>query len=799
MRHFYPCAFILLLILSTHVSKAQLAAGDIVFSGYSSDVGSDGFSFIATTAIAAGDSFFITDKGYELAGTLRANEGTFKYVVPSGGLAAGDQVSIEDFGTGTFTASDGGSVTEYGSFNPSITGDQLIAFTGNVVTNSNITVTTYLAALTYNGSGSFENVDPISSNETNLPAGLTLGTDAIAISHRDNGRLTFDTSFLSGTAASIKTRACNSGNWETDNNLIYDLPPYAQNSWNGTAWSSGSNPTSDHNAVISTGQTLTISSALSIAEVSVESGSTLAINDGVTLTLAGDLTNSGTISGTGTISFNNNANISRTRGSVTEFEGTINVESGTTLQTNDLLRLTATSASSYGMLSGDGTVSGNVMIQCYLDLAGGSSDGRWYQLASPVTNTTFADFNESQTLTVSSGSTGTVWQWDAANSAWASPTASSSTVENGRGYTFFTGTNSSVDYIRAEAGTIELTGTVANANVDHALSYNNGQSSSVSFVGGTSSGATEGWNLIGNPYASQYNWSGQTRPSGLNDAIYVYQSDNNFATYIGGVGANNGTQYLAPFQAFWVQTTSGTPGTLTIAASQRVTSQSTELFKTNTIDGIHLKVSTSSNKQDEIFVGFDNNASIGFDGDYDAWKLINGDGVPNLYSQIGQEFFSINRVSLSDLQSFAIGLNYEIHGDPLSINLKNAQLQSYQQVVLEDLKDNITHDFVNGDYSFVNDTTYRSDRFILHFKQSTVSLDDAIATDWYTYTTENGIAVKAPNANDARIEIYNMAGQLVRFKDHFTQEAHFSLQKGSGLYLVKLIEDQKTTTLKIAL
>ena len=629
MKHSYSrgIGFLFFLLVINSTSYAQLNAGDIVFSGYNSDAGADGFSIIATTSISAGEIIIFTDNGW-LSGsnTFRSGEGFVSYTVPVGGLSLGDQVAFEDVsGAGnSYVASDGGSLSHVGSLNPALAGDQIFAFSGTVTNTTTFTVTQVICGLDFRGNDGAFDADATSPQTTALPPDLTEGTNAVALtSTLDNGRLAFDTSFLSGSAAAIQSGACNAGSWEVDNSIIFGLPPLPENTWNGSAWSSGSNPSSSQNAVIGSGQSLTVSSALSVGEITVESGSTLSVNSGVTLTLAGDLTNSGTISGSGTISFDNNANISRTRGSVTEFEGIINVETGTTLETNDNLRLTASSASSYGMISGDGTVSGDVKIQCYLDLAGGANDGRWYQLASPITNTTFNDFNEGQTLTVANNTTGTVWEWDAANSEWSSPTDATSTPENGKGYTFYAGTNANGDFITAEAGTIELEGTVTNSDVAHALSYNDGQASSISFVGGTSTSATEGWNLVGNPYPAQYDWSGQTLPTDLNNATYVFQNEASYATYITGVGTNNGTQYIAPFQAFWVQSTNAAPGTLTFAEAQRVTSQSTELFKTVTIDGVHLEAKTSANKKDEIFIGFDAQASLGFDVKYDAWKLLN--------------------------------------------------------------------------------------------------------------------------------------------------------------------------------
>jgi hypothetical protein len=800
----YPAlSFKVFLFISLMYSSsllAQLNSGDVVFSGYSSDVGADGFSIVVTTTISAGEVIHFTDNGW-LSGTntFRTGEGFVSYTVPAGGLSLGDQVSFIDLsGVGNaYVASDGGSLLHNGSLNPALAGDQIFAFSGTVTNSTTFTVTRVIAGLQFRGTA-FD-ADATSSNTSALPPDLTLGTDAVVMRiSRDNGRLSFDTNLLSSTAAAIKARACDNSVWDLDNDIIYDLPPLPENTWNGSAWSSGSNPTADQNAVISSGQPITISSNLTVGEVMVESGATLTVDDGVILTISGgDLTNEGTFSGTGTISFSNNANISRTRGNALEFEGIIDVETGTTLETNDRLRLTASSAASYGMISGGGTIDGNVSMQCYLDLTGGASDGRYYHLSSPIIDTDFDDFNEGQILNVVNNGNGSVWQWDASVSNWAAPTSSTTTVESGRGYAIYAGSNASGDFTIAEAGTIELTGTVAGGNIDQALSYNDGQALNVTFVGGTGTSETEGWNFVGNPYPSQYNWDGQSLPSGLNDAIYIFDGTASYATYISGVGTNSGTPYIAPFQGFWVQTTnSSTPGTLTFADAQRVTSESTELFKTNVVDGVYLKAIAPDSRADEMFVGFDSQASLAFDSSLDAWKLLNANQLPNLYSKVGAQNYSINRVKIDDLSVFELGFDYEQDGASISMELNKQELKSYGRVILQDLKTSTFHDFNSGNYTFSHDKAFGSDRFLLHFSElQAVSQEESVGLDWYTYAVEGGLMLNAPSATDATVEVYNMAGQLIRKYEHVSSS--LKIEIGSkGLHIIHLTEGNQRSVQK---
>ena len=56
--------------------------------------------------------------------------------------------------------------------------------------------------------------DATSSNSSAIPNGLTNGTNAIAIDHRDNGYYNGTTS---GTTVTLLSAICNQSNWSTNN------------------------------------------------------------------------------------------------------------------------------------------------------------------------------------------------------------------------------------------------------------------------------------------------------------------------------------------------------------------------------------------------------------------------------------------------------------------------------------------------------------------------------------------------------------------------------------------------------
>ncbi|WP_254512701.1 cadherin domain-containing protein [Anatilimnocola floriformis] len=195
-----------------------LAPGDIVITGIDS-TGLDEFTFVPLVNLAPLTEIRFTDQGWLAGGGFRANEGVLLYTAPAGGILAGTEISISGDGT-TFTvnspASNPGTVTRETSASSFAlaSGDSLIAFQGAVATPTPI--------YAINLSRSTFDADATSSTTSALPAGLTLGTSAVAIggtsSAVNNGQ--YNNVVTSGTAAQIQAAVSNSANWTVSSTRI---------------------------------------------------------------------------------------------------------------------------------------------------------------------------------------------------------------------------------------------------------------------------------------------------------------------------------------------------------------------------------------------------------------------------------------------------------------------------------------------------------------------------------------------------------------------------------------------------
>lgn len=504
------------------------------------------------------------------------------------------------------------------------------------------------------------------------------------------------------------------------------------NEWDGSAWSEVSAPTSGPAQLESN----TAPSGFTADQVIIGMGVSPDISS-KTITIQDKLLNAGNgFSGTGTVSFDNNGDSTEILGKALSFEGVVEVASGTDLITNDLLTLKASSDTSYGMLTGTGTVTGNVTVEQWVDLpaAVGGVDGRWIEVAANVT-APIIDWREGTNIMVAANSAqGTVWQYDADNGNWDVPSDINGNAELGRGYSIYAGTNNFGTFLRSGDGKIDLSGAPKMDNLNITLNYDQGSDFN-----------SEGWNLIGNPYAAQYDWDQQTIPSGLNDAIYIWDGvAGSYKSYVAGVGNNTATQYIAPGQGFWVRTDSG-PISFTFDASNRVTSQSTPLYK-QAPDIIRLEASEEgANVQDELVIGFDATASYNFDGHLDAQKRFNSGAVPNFFSVISGVDYAINRVPANGTyDSIPLALQYAPQGAKMEITANTDDLQAYSYVELRDAKTGQAIDLkAQPTYQFANDTNMVEGRFSLHFDNHNVSLKEnkARQANWFAYQNQDGLMV----------------------------------------------------------
>lgn len=252
--------------------------------------------------------------------------------------------------------------------------------------------------------------------------------------------------------------------------------------------------------------------------------------------------------------------------------------------------------------------------------------------------------------------------------------------------------------------------------------------------------ANDGWNLIANPYPSPIDWDAASwTKTNLDNAVYIYNSSTgSYASYVGGVGVNGGSRYIASSQAFWVKSNASSPS---ISALETVKASPDPTFlkqvwhpnqsgvpmafkdfpipqSTNQVpNSLKLTARNSAGKEDEMFIRFTSGATPGFDAASDAWKLAHLDpSLPSISAYVSDSL-SLAIAAYPDLQNdtfiylnFTVQVsgNYSIRRDSMLL------LPLSSCLLLEDLATGQVIDLqTNVSYSFSISDTTKAPRFKL--------------------------------------------------------------------------------------
>ncbi|MBN2778686.1 MAG: T9SS type A sorting domain-containing protein [Bacteroidales bacterium] len=272
-------------------------------------------------------------------------------------------------------------------------------------------------------------------------------------------------------------------------------------------------------------------------------------------------------------------------------------------------------------------------------------------------------------------------------------------------------------------------------------------------------GANTGWNLMGNPYPSAIDWdaaSGWTKTN-LANAVYVWNGTQ-YATYIGGVGANGGSRYIAPTQGFFVQATSA-GASLTMNNDVRVHNSVSYLKETNEpTDIIRLNI-TANGYSDETVLALRQGSLNEFDPMTDAVKLAGISDAPMVYTTKDDGApLAINCVnSIYNLMDKVVSMNYAQEGEHI-LNW-NSNLSQPNHLAIYDMVQNV---FIpqNSNYAFFASYNDPYDRFT--FVDNTLAAENINSIQNYVLICEKELKIVNIESSKAlRYNIYNTCGKIV--------------------------------------
>ncbi len=801
-------------------------SGTIDFQSSLPVINSD-YSQSSGVVIATTDEFIIGGNFAFSGGTFTHNNGKVSLFVTNG---------TTTFITGTITFNEL-------SINPTgLPSTQRNLNFGSGCTTSTLTLEPTNRVFGYQGTINILNTLSINGANSNMPAGNT-GTFKL------NGSSAFITSSAGVGQSKLGNILINTtGTFSMSGNIA------VTSSWtnsNVATFNPNSSTVTFYNATINSGTTavatapfdnisVATSSALTISGTSrinvfgnITNGGTINCNNS-RIALSGNLTNNGTynastsllnLNGTGAQSIGGTSTLTTLRALEISSSGTkslthpvnildsLKLSGSGNLSTGGNLTLKSTTAlkGRIAEITSGGTISGNVTVETF---APGGSTG-WALLGvGGVSSMTMNDWYDDFPMAIEGSTTGvtsaggyfeSVQGWNEGDAYGYDTTITVNTaLTPGTGFWTYLGTGISTtsDII------IDVTGSPVTGAVPISLSNS----------------AQTGTNLIANPYASPISWTAlRNGNSAVTNAIYIYNADGPYASFVNGVGTNGGSNIIPAGQGFYVEVLSNTSLTAQESNKRSNNTGANPLLKLNSQANIglpiRLKINGSAGDYDETVVRFHGAATNAYDIEWDARKIFQTPGYvgyPGGYTKYttistknGNADYSINSLPYALTQNAVIPVvakvmtsgQYTITGEDMHLLPPNAC------VTLKDKLLNVTHNIKASPYvCSINDTTSAA-RFELTVcadvttgvnENAVVTLDQSVLVK----NNQGGIYVDLNFAEmtKANISVTNILGQkIVENKKVTTQNetVHFGLEPKNQLLFVTVETENNKITKKI--
>lgn len=509
--------------------------------------------------------------------------------------------------------------------------------------------------------------------------------------------------------------------------------------------------------IVTTGNTVTISSNQTYGNVTVETGATLTLNSGITLTITSNLTVDGTYNDLGgttlfggssvqsiisnvtdkTVSFYN-ITISNATETVTntihinlintlKLNSNTNFDADGTDNRNFTLISTSSATARISTIEDDATLSGNVVWQRSLR----TGPAGWRYIGTPIKSQTLA--NISDDVWIQGVTEIHSWHWTNIGT-YSEPTGT--TGENGvDGWVDFTSTanplvvgvgmklwqwdnNYATEQVIENKGLPVIGNGLDNiAGAGEEYTFPTASFTPSSFDGG-------GWNFYANPYPSEVDWNNVSSTDFDARAVYIWNPNTQqYGTYSAStqIGTGGVTQYLSAGQGFFVKANSGSSQLKMSEASKSSADGNSFLREAEeSFPKMMVKILSGNGKQDETAITFTNFSTNGYDPEFDALKL--SGGWVNLSSKLeNDKLIVINAMGESrGVQSVKLNVDPYYFGN---YSLEFPTIEAFSEGAIMRLKDNyldktvVINQASKYDFTIVENIaqTYGGDRFEIQF------------------------------------------------------------------------------------
>ena len=308
---------------------------------------------------------------------------------------------------------------------------------------------------------------------------------------------------------------------------------------------------------------------------------------------------------------------------------------------------------------------------------------------------------------------------------------------------------------------------------------------------GAAAATNFGWNLIGQPYLSNYVTSNATGA----DSYYIYVSDG-IGTYSGYPSATAPT--MNPMSAYFVQASSllvngydGThtynpaiPAGITFATAGRQLVRST-VFQTELSDQLQLNLSTATGTDNTNLI-MDNSQTPDYQIGQDLEKWIGtGTDKPQIYTQLGGINYAYNALPMDYVNNLPVGFYSQTAGATI-IHANASKAPSVSALLLTDNTTGITTDLLTSDYSFTTAAGTDNTRFVLSAKRvATANSLLGSAKDEPSISAKDGKLLLGNLNGATNVRVYDAIGRMIVDKVANTNLFEIPINVG-GVYTIQL-------------
>lgn len=414
------------------------------------------------------------------------------------------------------------------------------------------------------------------------------------------------------------------------------------------------------------------------------------------------------------------------------------------------------------------TVSGTSFQQKYY------TDNRWHNVSSSLSNVLSGIFSGLY-----------LYEFDETSFSWTNIYSMNQLLNPGQGYLIWsTVGNPTISYTGGNLNTGNLTAT---------LSYTDQNNNSTV-------DANEGWNMMGNPYASAIDIrdNGFTWTS-LTNTIYMYNGSQ-YVTYnrLTGVGNPSGTsQYVPSLQGFFVKVSATSPAPALVFPNAARLHHTQQNYKASFADEIRVQLKDDIYVDELVILGIPG-SNEGFDDAFDAYKLYGPEAVPHIYTLVEDVKMSVNCFDQIDHHTL-IPVYIEVPEEGIYIlNIDKLMLGGINEpAYLHDLYSEIWYEIKEGSsIPFTMVDLNDMHRFNLQFNKPD-GIDQIVSDKIRVYAYGSRIFIENDNLSEVLVEVYSMLGECIISHEFDDSKCQLSLTHSSGTYLVKVVSEGIIQTEKV--